>query len=383
MRSLTWYWCIALGLAVLLGLSVAAAGPARADELSRLFAEIMRDPHNVELNMAYARLAEQRGQERKALAAYERVIAAHPDHAEAAAALHRIKIGLVPVTTGGKVEFGLRYESNPRELPEGFDPDDDIAGFVRLLVRDERPLFNHVWRSDLDGYADLHDRFEEIDFGRLRGHTGPVFELGGGATMHVAAGFGVAMLDGDYFYAEPAARLRFERLFGGWLDRLDIRGAFRDIDDSFRSDDGLSLDINALKIMRAALTSADAFLVQPFFRVREASGTGSVGGGPANFLDGDYIEAGARVGYFILLDQHLRVGASLTGHYRDYEQNIRFGTEEREDFYLAPEAEMLFRDIICYGCDIRLRYRYEENFSNDGTEDYFNHSVIASGIKRF
>ena len=43
----------------------------------------------------------------------------------------------------------------------------------------------------------------------------------------------------------------------------------------------------------------------------------------------------------------------------------------------------MFKDVVCDGCDLRFRYRFEQNFSNDSTEDYINHSIIASGVRRF
>ena len=55
-----------------------AAGVSRADELSDLNAMILRDPGNIELNLRYARLAEQKGELKKALSAYERVTVNSP-----------------------------------------------------------------------------------------------------------------------------------------------------------------------------------------------------------------------------------------------------------------------------------------------------------------
>ena len=94
---------------------------------------ILRDPHNIELNLRYARLAESNDEERKALAAYERVLEADPSNSEAARALHRIRINLIPVVTGGRIELGARYETNARQLPKGARRDDDVAGFRQAL----------------------------------------------------------------------------------------------------------------------------------------------------------------------------------------------------------------------------------------------------------
>ncbi|HVT56007.1 MAG TPA: tetratricopeptide repeat protein, partial [Xanthobacteraceae bacterium] len=62
-------------------LAVSAASSATADELARLNAKIISDPGNIELNLAYARAAEARGDYGKALAAYERVAAMDPGNA--------------------------------------------------------------------------------------------------------------------------------------------------------------------------------------------------------------------------------------------------------------------------------------------------------------
>ncbi len=365
---------------------VLSAGPASADELSRLFRQILRDPQNIELNMRYAQLAEDAGQNRKALAAYERVLEADPSHPEASTALRRIEVSLIPVVTRTRVEAGGIYETNPRQLPPGFglSEPDDFAGFVRMRITDQRPLFNSEWRSELTGFANFHGDIDQLDYWRARLHTGPVIELGNGTTLQVAPGAEVAFLDSDYFYAEPALQLTFENILGGAIDRLDIRGAFRDIANTYASDDGFVLDANARKTFNGIVTDADAVLLQPFFRMREATGTGTPGGGaPANFLDGDYVEFGGRLGYYQLIAHDVRLGAIFTGYYRDYEQNTRLGATERHDWYIAPEAEALFRNVICPGCDVRMRYRFEQNFSNDGTEDFINHTISASGIKRF
>ena len=47
-------------------------------ELRRIFEQILQDPGNPGLNLRYARLAVERGEIRKALAAYERILAQDP-----------------------------------------------------------------------------------------------------------------------------------------------------------------------------------------------------------------------------------------------------------------------------------------------------------------
>ena len=357
---------------------------ARADELSRLYGQLLHDPQNIQLNLRYAALAEKRGQERKALAAYERVLAADPGNPTARERLGLITVALTPAVTRGRVEIGARYETNARERPRGFGRKDDFAGFARLYVTDERPALSRLWRSDLDVYADVHADISAIDYWRARAHTGPVFNLGGGATLHVAPGGGIAFLDADYFYSEAALKLTFEQLFG-FLDKLEFRGAYRDLDNSFSRSDGIALDVIATESVRGVLTQSDVVVVQPLFRWRDASGNGmNAAGLPTSFLMGDYIEAGGALMYFFFPFEDVRLGARFTAWYRDYEQNITLSnTAERHDYYIAPEVEVLFRNVICSSCDVRLRYRYEQNFSNDNFQDFVNHAIIASGVRRF
>ncbi len=371
-------------VAAVLLISAAAlvlAQPAAADEFSRLYSQILRNPQSVSLNMRYAKLAEERDENRKALAAYERVLDVDPNNTEARSGLNRITADLTPAITRGRLELGVRYESNVREAPAGGR--DDVMGFAKLYVSDERGLLQHIWRSDIDVYADVHGETSALDFWRAKAHTGPVFNLGGGTTLHVAPGGGISFLDADYFYSEASLRLVFEQLFG-FLDRLEVSGGYRDIDNSFSRDSGVVMDIVARESFRAVLSDSDAIVLQPFFRWRDASGNGANAAGlPTSFLMGDYIEAGARFMYYLYLDHEIRLGGRFTYWYRDYTQNIAAGTFGREDWYIAPEAEVMFRNAVCSGCDIRLRYRYEQNFSNDATQDYDNHSIIASGIRRF
>lgn len=371
------YW-LAAWLCVM---SLALPGLARADELSRLYRQILRDPQNVELNLRYAALAEERGESRKALAAYERILDAEPDNAIARRRLNRINVDLTPSVTRGRLELGVRYETNVREVPAGRR--DDFMGFAKLYINDQRAAFGQRWRTDIDAYTDFHGDISSLDYWRGRVSSGPVFDLGGGATLNIAPSGTIALLDADYFYSEGGVRLLFEQAFG-FLDRLDIRGGYRDIDNSFSRTEGFAIDIDAQETFRGIMSRSDALVVQPFFRWRDASGNGmNVLGLPTSFLMGDYLEYGGRLMYFIFPVEDIRLGARFTAYYRDYKQNITAGTAERHDFYISPEAEVLFRDHVCRGCDIRLRYRFEQNFSNDGTQDFINHSIIASGIRRF
>lgn len=363
---------------------MSAEQPAGANELDVLFDRLLRDPHNVELNLRYARLAEDEGEAGKALAAYERVLETEPGNQAAAAALRRLKVSLIPSITTGRVEIGGRYETNIRQQPRSRDRDDDVLGFAKLAVYDRRALLGQDWRSDVFGYADLHDEASEIDYWFARAHTGPTFELGEDATVQIAPGGSVSFLDGEWYYVEPAVRVTFENILAGLLSRLDIRGGYREINDSIGATEGYALDIIGRNLNRDVLTESDLLAIQPFFRWRDSDSQPA--GVPVllnTFVLGDYIEGGAQALYYIQPLDDLRLGASFLFYHRDYRQTIRLGTAERRDWYISPGAEVLIRNVGCDGCDIKADYRFEKNYSNDDTEDFVNHVVGVSGIKRF
>ena len=72
-----------------------AGDDARAAEenLDTLFVRILINPTDVDLNLRYAKLAEEQGEIRKALATYERILLQDPDNSEA-------KAGYYPAGTG-------------------------------------------------------------------------------------------------------------------------------------------------------------------------------------------------------------------------------------------------------------------------------------------
>ena len=93
-------------------------GPGPA-ELTRVYAQVLRDPTNSQLNLRYAALAEASGKLRWALAAYERVLVNDPGNVEAQAGLQRVRWRLQPNTTQFTAEVGAIGETNPRYLPSG------------------------------------------------------------------------------------------------------------------------------------------------------------------------------------------------------------------------------------------------------------------------
>src|ERR1700675_3721085 len=123
----------------------AGPGPGAPAELTRVYAQILRDPTNSQLNLRYAELAEASGKLRWALAAYERVLVNDPGNLEAQAGLQRVRRRLQPNATQFTAEFGAVGETNPRYLPSGARA--EAQALASLGMRDERTIADVRWRT--------------------------------------------------------------------------------------------------------------------------------------------------------------------------------------------------------------------------------------------
>src|SRR5438874_2468425 len=151
----------ALVAAALVGLPAGAAepvaagsGPGTSPELARVYAQILSDPTNSQLNLRYALLAEASGKLRWALAAYERVLVNDPGNPEAQAGLQRVRRRLQPNATQFNAEFGAIGETNPRYRPSGGNAEAQVL--AALGMRDERTIADIRWRTTASAFGLLH-----------------------------------------------------------------------------------------------------------------------------------------------------------------------------------------------------------------------------------
>ena len=77
------------------------------------------------------------------------------------------------------------------------------------------------------------------------------------------------------------------------------------------------------------------------------------------------------------------LGAGFGVYQREYDQNVAFGTKDRSDLMLVPTAHFLVTNVRGSKFDFRLDYRYENNDSNDSTEDFDNHVASARIVRKF
>jgi hypothetical protein len=373
--------CALVGLALSLLVS-----PAGADELRQLYAQILRDPTNSELNFRYAQLAEQRGEIRKALSAYERILLNDPDNPDVRRALQRVRRALQPDTTQFFAELGAAYESNPRRLATG-GSDDGVAR-ARLVMRDERGVGGGMrWRTVGQLAGDLYFDNSDLRYGYAGGYTGPLIDIAPTIAMHAALGGGASYFDNRLFYKEATANLTFESYLEGALHTVRVRSGYRSYNDGFPSDDGFYADITGRFSFPNIFNSGTLMVVSPWYRWSDIGGTGFSLLTPSETVQpGKYNEVGGRVEFYRRVFDWLTVGAGVAVSHRGYAQSFdtfAFTSTKRRDLMVTPSATMIFHNVAGYQTDLRADYRFEHNDSNVAVRDYENHIATLMLVSRF
>ena len=369
--------------ALLFGVGAVTDVMAR-DEFAHVFAQLLNNPDDPALNVRYAELAEARGDTRKALAAYERALARDPHNREVLRAYKRTKRRLMPAVTSVTVEKGVSYASNPRQLPSTVRREGDVTLDAAMHVFDERTLGSRRWRSEVYGQAQIQGDVSDISAGSVAAWTGPVFDLNAKTRLHVAPGATAAWLDGRRLYTDATMRFTFERVARGLSQSVSAKFAYRDTNDFFRGSDGFIAQLSGRFQFKNVARRGDRIYVLP--RVRYSGPTGS---GPGRVFSrplfpGDFVESGGRVAYFVpIRGGKAYFGAGFSTYLRHYDQTVAFGTAKREDTQIEPTAHLVFPHVFGRNLDLRIDYRYEENFSNDNTEDFENHVIGGRVVKRF
>lgn len=366
--------------ALLLAVSVTAltAGVASPQDLNDLHQQILENPQDVSLNLRYARAAEDTGQPRLALAAYERILINDPSNDEARRGYERIRRTLEPAYTSTRVEVGVRWDSNP--LNADVNEEEAETVFARATVVDERGFFGRRWRSVLNAELEHTPDIDELDYAFLGAQTGPLYRAGPHLAVLPAVGGGVAALGGDFYFSEANLGVTIEGRSNDFSYWWRLRGGWRDYDDDLTADNGPYAEMIGGVTAPQFLSDRGTFVFVPWVRWSDVEGSAF------DFFDeyapGQYLEYGADVEYRHRVSDHLILGAGVRVRERDYE-NTTVGPDTRSDTYVAPNASIVLTRMLPCACDIKLRYQHRENDSNDPTADYDADQVSLSLIGRF
>jgi hypothetical protein len=374
----------------------AGATNASTKEIDTLYARVLREPANTELNLRFARLAEEQGVLRWALMAYERVVLNDPNNWEAKVGLMRVRRAIQPDFTLVTVELGTGYESNPLYyLPNNQNPyttkgsnepgKGTWLGQGLIALQDERKIGGQAWRTNGAVFGQVNSRYGDLNYAHAGGETGPVFDLWPGLSLITAAGAAVGYFDDRFYYAEGSGSATFEGTTPeGIFHTLRFRAAYRSYDNYFPSQEGWYYDIRARVAIPKLFGDGNLVALSPWVLWSDISGT------VTNTLvteiqPGAYREVGGRAEIYQQLTAWVTVGASLSASWRDYSNDIVPGTngEKRKDTLLIPGAMVLFPGFFWKEWDLRFDYRYLDNDSNDPSKSFHDHIVTAAVTKRF
>ena len=358
--------------------------------LRRIYRQILRDPGNTALNLRYARMAERNGELRKALTAYERILINHPGNREAQAGSRQILLLLKPDFTRWTVIFGGDYASNPRQRSaRSIDPGRDFSGSGQLFVVDERRLGGRRWRSNGQIFANLHKRFRSLDYGYVGGDVGPLLAARGGWTLRPAFGAAYSWLDQKTFLTELSVLLGIEAPRTGEtgaFQRIDFRFAYDFIGAGFSNDrNGMIFEVAPQFVLNNLVKRGDGLTIRPSFLYNGASGAEPnpllVRG---DLFPNRYQQYALRLSYYVpLMGGKVFAGLTLDSSLRQYVVKGFGEAKRRRDTYLAPGAQLVFPKLLHPKHDLILQYRFENNVSNEGSQNFHNHVAGVRSVWRF
>lgn len=340
----------------------------------QVFEKILQDPENAALNLRYAKMAIARNELRKALAAYERILAGDPKNVRAKAGLQRVLRLLKPSETKVVALSGGQFESNPNRVSRRGDIESDGSFFGRLIVIDERSSRRLRWRSFMDTYANIHVKIRGLDFGNVNLGSGPILPLGNSWQVHTFVAGGYSWYDGQTFRWRAGSGLTFSPVSPGLLHSITVRGDYDFIGKGFSTRDAYVIEVRARFIKNAFLSRRGIATFSPYYRYNGINGNGDPFIDPSGELYPlTYHQIGARWDYFYGIRNNLTFNANVSLEYRHYFENVLLETKNRRDILIAPGAEMIVAGLFKGKADLIFSYRFEYNTSNDGYMRYGNH----------
>lgn len=367
---------------LMLAASVTAitVGAAAPQDLADLNQQILQDPGNIDLNLRYARAAEEAGKPRLALVAYERVLINDPSNEEARRGYERIRRSIEPPFTATRIEAGARWDSNPAN--RAFNEEEAVTLFAHATAVVEAGAGGNRWRTVVQAEVENTPDIEELNYAYLGAQTGPLYRVGPHTAAVPAVGVAGATLDGHPYFTEANVGVTVEGRGDSYSYWWRLRGGWRDYSEDSTSDNGPYVELIGGVTAPQFLTERGTLVVVPWARWSDIEGSAF------SFFDeyvpGQYTEYGVDAEYKYRLTDHVQLGAGIRARQRDFDNTtIMFGSDTRSDTYIAPNASVTLSGVLPCACDVRVRYQHRDNDSNDAFSEYDADQVQASLIARF
>lgn len=369
---------IGVAIAAILGAAAPAAAQQTAD-LQELFRQVILNPNDAAANIRYAQEAERRGELRKALATYERMVLNNPTDAKARGEYERIKALLEPPETKFQFGFGGQWESNSN-LNDGKGRD-AFAGMVTFRVDDTRRFGSQLWRSSVQLYGDAHTRNSSSDFLYGNASTGPVFLFENGWRIHTFLTAETGFADYDFLFWSAGLGGTIEtrgtdplRSITGVVSYADFSNT--NSSGTFNAEPGRDAVVYGLSARLgwdSVFAKVDGIEIRPSVIYNDAA--------KSRFT---FLQAGVTASYAISVLSfaggvgNVYLSPEITVQYRDYEGQEPGRNTERHDWRVSPAVRLI---AMYDNYTAVLGYMYDRNFSNynnsgglDG-RDYTNHRI--------
>lgn len=370
----------------------AAAQDAPADPVRAAFAAVIADPQDVAANLAYARAVIDAGAPRKAVAAYDRVLAIDPDNAEALAGLKRLQ-GVVdapddPTRTTIDLALGFIYETNPTLRGQDQQSDEDFGLAYAARLSDTRPLYGLTLESALSAAgqqrADDGDAVDVTGFGL---QSGPVFDLSSltgvdGLSLAAQASFSFA------WFGDQGVGDRLLNSYGVSFDlRSAATGAFKGATFAYAFDHyrGETVDDRTARVYSLSASFAERDLL---LGKDELSITPRLVRSDARLEAFSYLEAGGTIAYTLGLPgwagfQASAVRAEFDVSTRQYRGEFNALGEDRADQFYSIGGRYTLAQWDTLPVALSASYHFDANASNVRDFDFENHRFGLTASMRF
>ena len=361
--------------AVTIAVAVGAAAQSERDqELSALFQDVIANPGDATANILYARRAEELGQTRKALAAYERIVAADPSNVQAQRELTRLRLLTKPPRTRWIASLGGQYNSNKllRSDQDGRDSD-DVNGVAVVRMQDERNVGERRVSTDAFVYGTLHNRFGESDLAYASAASGPLWILDNGWSLATRGSVEAAMLSDDFLFVSGGIQFNVdpEDSDRAWQG-ADVSVSWAEFGPEFKDRDGLVVNATTAYRYRDIASTGAILTIQPQYTFNGASGDNN-----RNRFHEFGVDASALrpVATDVLGFQQVfgLVEFGVSG--RVYEGHRPEEGEDRRDLRLTPGVRVIGSQFMGENITATANYSYERNLSSDSTRISTNHQT--------
>jgi hypothetical protein len=370
---------LSAGLAAIFLILCPSAAVAQAD-LSALYKQILQNPQDTELNLRYAKAAEEQGNPQRALAALERVVVNDPDNETAKSELARLRTLVAQPETRYLVSVGALYETNmPRHADFTTTDIDDFGLYLKGGVSHQRTIGGRRYIFDGQIYTRWNDDFDagQLDF--IGGQAAPIFYAFGGWQVTPGLGLAYARLDRDPFFGSIYLFANFDNTNESIWRQVRVRAGIDDYDNFYAGRDAAVFAGDTTFVWTSVMRGGDLVLVRPEFTYNGARAD------PSKFYDLTLrtIYAVPIPGIEIPNVKSLTGVAYLTLQRRSYEAQTAAILIDRRDYKYNPGLQVIFNDVYRPGFSITAGWGYENNHSNLGFGEYHTHTVSVSGTWRF